>query len=87
MEGLAMEYTDARLKGNKVKPTSAYSPSTLCVRLTRSQSPAMEFHSIDSHPFYIVPSASSFTHPRMSLSQNAQQQTPPSTAPVQDSNP
>eukprot|EP00957_Ditylum_brightwellii_P066822 5070977-Ditylum_brightwellii.AAC.1 len=42
----------------------------------------MGFHSFNLHPFYIVPSAPIFTHPCTVLSQDTQQQTPPSTAPV-----
>eukprot|EP00957_Ditylum_brightwellii_P164488 12522774-Ditylum_brightwellii.AAC.1 len=46
----------------------------------------MGFHIIDSHPFHIVLSASSSTHPHILLSQNAHQRIPPSTAPVWDLN-
>eukprot|EP00957_Ditylum_brightwellii_P045846 3478377-Ditylum_brightwellii.AAC.1 len=45
------------------------------------------FCSFNLHPFFIVPSASSFTCPHTHLSQNAQQWIPPSTTPVQDLNP
>eukprot|EP00957_Ditylum_brightwellii_P138709 10573131-Ditylum_brightwellii.AAC.1 len=47
----------------------------------------MGFCSNDLHPFFIVPSESSFTYPHTALSQSAQQQIPPSTTPIQDSNP
>eukprot|EP00957_Ditylum_brightwellii_P104102 7930522-Ditylum_brightwellii.AAC.1 len=49
--------------------------------------PDMVFHSNDSYPFYIVLSASNFTHSHIALSQNTQQQIPPSTAPIKDLNP
>eukprot|EP00957_Ditylum_brightwellii_P022547 1701150-Ditylum_brightwellii.AAC.1 len=48
--------------------------------------PAMGFHSIELHPLYTVPSASSFIYPHTPLSQSAQQLNPPSTTPVWDSN-
>eukprot|EP00957_Ditylum_brightwellii_P101380 7726496-Ditylum_brightwellii.AAC.1 len=47
----------------------------------------MGFCSIDLHPFFIVLSASSFTHSCTHLLQNAHQQIPPSTAPIWDPNP
>eukprot|EP00957_Ditylum_brightwellii_P207473 15353134-Ditylum_brightwellii.AAC.1 len=46
----------------------------------------MGFCSVESHPFYIVPSASSFSHYHTALSQNTQQWIPPSTAPIWDLN-
>eukprot|EP00957_Ditylum_brightwellii_P181025 13790587-Ditylum_brightwellii.AAC.1 len=45
------------------------------------------FHILDSHPFFIVPSPSSFTYPCVVLSQDAQQQTPPSATPFWALNP
>eukprot|EP00957_Ditylum_brightwellii_P135816 10358808-Ditylum_brightwellii.AAC.1 len=47
--------------------------------------PAMGFGSFDMHSFFIVSSTPSLIHPHMTLSQDIQQQTQPSTTSVWDS--